>query len=818
MEVQMIFNIIIIILIIAAIAIQFMGRKESDLGRIETMVKQNAKEQRDEVQNQLSHGTTEQFKRFDEIGLSVHNALQAGRMETNDYLGKFSELTQKSLQRNREEGSKQFREFQDHMVSTLGHRMKSLQDNNDKRLEQMQGVVDEKLQKTLETRLSQSFNLVSHQLDSVQQGLGEMKNLAADTKSLRNALTNVKERGTYGEVRLEKLLADILAPSQYVSNVEIADNRRIEFGIKLPGNGDEPLLLPIDSKFPIEDYNRLIDAEDRETTEDARRSLATRIRVFAKNIHDKYIVPPKTTDFALMFLPTEGLYAEVVRNVPLFEELRDKYQVTVVGITTLSAYLSSLQMGFKTLAIEQRSQEVWDTLRAVKSEFGKFEGMLEKAHKQLQTADRTLDTIVGTRTRAINRALREVEEMKLEELKKIEGDQLGIGSITNEMQPSEEELSTTEEFQLLDEVQIPESSHPLLEEWSLPDVVQPDSIQLPEELPLPAMAQKPERLQLTDELEIPSIAQITEEMQLPESPQLPEEPPIIEVLSEIPQLPEEPPIIEVFPESPQLSEEPPIIEVLPESPQLPEEPPIIEVFPENTQLPEEAPIIEVFPESPQLPEELLPLDTVQLPESPQLPEELPPLDAIQLPESPQLSEELPPLDAVQLPESPQLPEELPPLDAVQLPESPQLPEELPLLDAIQLPESPQLPEELPSLDAVQLPESPQLPEELPIPDMVQIPERERLTDDVQIPDRAQLPDALQKSDVSGMPDLDRLSEDLPIPQRDQLPDSLEMPDLDQLTEDLQIPSTIGKPDTDSKELGKEQLLSFSDIEGALRRQ
>jgi DNA recombination protein RmuC len=271
------------------------------------------------------------------------------------------------------------------------------------------------LQKTLESRIAQSFELVSKQLDSVQQGLGEMKILAADTKSLKNALINIKERGTYGEVRLEKLLSDILAPSQYEANVEIADKKRIEFVIKLPGNGDEPLFLPIDSKFPIEDYNRLLDADDKKAIDEARKSLTQKIRVFAKDIYDKYIVPPKTTDFALMFLPTEGLYAEVVQNVVLFEELRDKYKVTAVGATTLSAFLSSLQMGFKTLAIEQRSQEVWDTLRAVKSEFVKFSDLLDRAHKQIQTADKTLEEIVGRRTKAINRRLRSVVELNAAE-------------------------------------------------------------------------------------------------------------------------------------------------------------------------------------------------------------------------------------------------------------------------------------------------------------------------------------------------------------------------------------------------------------------
>jgi len=440
MEILQILAIITVALLVVIVFLLLSGRKKTDISEIIALFKKHSDEQRDSIAKQLNDGATEQFRRFGLIQESVQTTLQNNRTETNEQLGKFSaqldsrlstiqEQTQKTLQTSREETNKQLREFQEQLDNrlssiqrgnseniekvnaTLENKMKALQESNEKRLEQMQGVVDEKLQKTLETRLAQSFELVSKQLDSVQQGLGEMKNLAADAKSLKNALTNVKERGTYGEVRLEKLLSDILAPSQYEMNVEISDNKRVEFAIKLPGNGDVPLLLPIDSKFPIEDYNRLIDAEDKAAIDEARKSLTQKIRVFAKDIFDKYITPPKTTDFALMFLPTEGLYAEVVQNPALFEELRDKYKVTVVGATTLSAFLASLQMGFKTLAIEQRSQEVWDTLRAVKSEFIKFGDMLDKAHKQIQTADKTLEEIVGRRTRAINRTLRTVEEL-----------------------------------------------------------------------------------------------------------------------------------------------------------------------------------------------------------------------------------------------------------------------------------------------------------------------------------------------------------------------------------------------------------------------
>jgi DNA recombination protein RmuC len=337
------------------------------------------------VTKHLQQGATEQFRRFGMIQESVQNALQASREEMN----------------------RQLRALGDQ----LDARIKSLQDSNEKRLEQMQGVVDEKLQKTLETRLAQSFELVSKQLEGVQQGLGEMKNLAADAKSLRNALVNVKERGTYGEVRLEKLLADILSPGQYEANAEIGGGKRVEFAVKMPGGDEPPVLLPIDSKFPVENYNRLLDAEDKPAIDEARKALAQQMRLFAKEIHDKYIVPPVTTDFALMFLPTEGLYAEAVQNAALFEELRTRYKVTPVGVTTLSVILSTVLMGYRAYAFEQKSQDVRRTLQRVKQEFGKFGEILERAHKQIQTVDNTLGEISGPRYRAIQRSLRGVETL-----------------------------------------------------------------------------------------------------------------------------------------------------------------------------------------------------------------------------------------------------------------------------------------------------------------------------------------------------------------------------------------------------------------------
>ena len=408
MEVLLLTLIIVNILVSLAVAlILLLSRKKTDIGEIVSLLGRSAEEQRNSVARQIGEGATEQFRRFGVISESVQSTLQNNRTEINKQLGAFQEqLDSRLLSIQRAEA-----ENIERINATLESKMGQLQESNEKRLEQMQGIVDEKLQKTLETRLAKSFELVSKQLDSVAQGLGEMKNLAHDAKSLKNALINVKERGTYGEVRLEKLLSDVLAPGQYLSNVEIGEKRRVEFAVLLPGSGDAPLLLPIDSKFPIEDFNRLLDAEDKQAILEARKSLAQKIRTFARDISEKYINPPKTTDFALMFLPTEGLYAEVVQNAALFEELRDKHKVTAVGVTTLSAFLSSLQMGFKTLAIEQRTLEVWDTLRAVKRQFGEFETLLSQAHKQLQTVDNTIEKLVGTRTRAINRALRGVEEL-----------------------------------------------------------------------------------------------------------------------------------------------------------------------------------------------------------------------------------------------------------------------------------------------------------------------------------------------------------------------------------------------------------------------
>ena len=298
----------------------------------------------------------------------------------------------------------------------IARQLELLRARNEQELERMRVVVDEKLQKTLERRLAESFKSVSEHLDHVQRGLGEMKTLAADVGGLKKALINVKIRGTFGEVQLERILEQMLHPGQYEKNAAVkpGTQERVEFALRLPGQENGPLWLPIDSKFPVEDYERLMEgmeAGDKDMIDAARKALAVRMRLFAKEIHRKYIAPPYTTDFAILFLPTEGLYAEVAQNPALFESLQRDYRVTITGPTTLAAFLNALQMGFKTLAIEQRSVEVWKVLGAVKTEFETFALALDSAQKKIRAADSELDKLVGTRTNVMARKLREVERL-----------------------------------------------------------------------------------------------------------------------------------------------------------------------------------------------------------------------------------------------------------------------------------------------------------------------------------------------------------------------------------------------------------------------
>lgn len=294
-----------------------------------------------------------------------------------------------------------------------------LQKDNNEKLEKMRLTVDEKLQGTLEKRLGESFKIVNDRLESVYKGLGEMQTLAQGVGDLKKVFTNVKSRGYWGEIQLANILEQFLTTEQYLTNVKIKDssNDFVEFAIKLPGktNKNEFVLLPVDSKFPIEDYSRLIDAEnagDIALINECRKALENSIKTCAKAIYEKYIDPPFTTDFGIMFLPTESLYCEIVRNSALCEILSQKYRVVVAGPTTFIALLNSLQMGFRTLAIEKRSSEVWELLGVVKTEFSKFGTLLDKTNKKLQEISSTMD-LASKKTRTIERKLKNVEALPL---------------------------------------------------------------------------------------------------------------------------------------------------------------------------------------------------------------------------------------------------------------------------------------------------------------------------------------------------------------------------------------------------------------------
>ncbi len=308
------------------------------------------------------------------------------------------------------------------MRKTLETQLRSMQEDNTRKLEQMRATVDEKLQSTLEKRLGESFKQVSERLEQVYRGLGEMRTLAAGVGDLKKVLTNVKTRGTWGEIRLSHILEQILTPDQYDVNVATKknSNERVEFAIKLPGQAadkEKIVWMPIDSKFPQEDYQRLMDAQeaaDKLLAGKCIKNLEMRIKAEAKHIKEKYIDPPGTTDFGIMFLPVEGLYAEVLRRPGLCDTLQREYRIVLTGPTTLAALLNSLQMGFRTLAIEKRSSEVWQLLGVVKTEFGKFGNVLAKTKKKLQEAGDTIDK-AEVRTRAIARKLRKVQELPLTE-------------------------------------------------------------------------------------------------------------------------------------------------------------------------------------------------------------------------------------------------------------------------------------------------------------------------------------------------------------------------------------------------------------------
>ncbi|MCB2021509.1 MAG: DNA recombination protein RmuC [Burkholderiaceae bacterium] len=340
---------------------------------------------------------------------------QASRDAQDAALKRFGDATGEQLRALSEANERRLLEVR----NTVEQRLTALQTDNEKKLEQMRSTVDEKLQATLETRLTASFQQVAERLEQVHKGLGDMRDLARDVGSLNRVLTNVKTRGVFGEMQLAGLLEQVLAPEQYAKNVETVPGTgaRVEYAIKLPGRRDdgEPLWLPIDAKFPREDYERLVEAQERAdpiAIEVSAKAIEVRLRAEAKTIREKYVAPPHTTDFGIMFVPTEGLYAEALRRPGLVESLQREHKVMLAGPTTLLATLNSLQMGFRTLALEKRSAEVWEVLGAVKTEFGKFGEVLDKTQQKLREASDTIDK-AKTRTNVMTRKLKTVEALPL---------------------------------------------------------------------------------------------------------------------------------------------------------------------------------------------------------------------------------------------------------------------------------------------------------------------------------------------------------------------------------------------------------------------
>jgi len=340
----------------------------------------------------------------------------------HDQLGRNREETNKNSLENRQELIKTLNQFEDkfgknikEIRETVNNQLRDIREDNTKQLEKMRATVDEKLQETLEKKLGESFDLVSKRLEEVHKGLGEMQTIATGVGDLKKVLSNVKTKGVFGEYQLGNILEQILTPDQYGKNIATNPdyNGSVEFAVKMPGKTNDTVLwLPIDSKFPTESYELLIDAYDqgdKSIVESARKQLIRSIDTFAKDISTKYISVPETTDFAIMFLPVEGLFAEVLREPGIMESLRKKYKIALTGPTTLSALLNSLQMGFRTLLVQERSSEVWNILSSVKSEFSTFGSHLSKVQSQLKTASNSLENLQGTRTRAMERKLRDVE-------------------------------------------------------------------------------------------------------------------------------------------------------------------------------------------------------------------------------------------------------------------------------------------------------------------------------------------------------------------------------------------------------------------------
>ena len=398
MELILLTAILILLLVNLLVVLFKNNRKQTEL--LETFIRQEMKENREEMARNMRELRTELNQTLNLSTQQMQNTLHRNLMTTN--------------------------EMQREKFETMNRQQDALVKTTEKRLDEMRLMVEEKLQKTLNERIGQSFELVRSQLENVQKGLGEMKTLAEDVGGLKKVLGNVKTRGTFGEIQLGALLEQMLSPEQYDSNVKTRKNATefVEFAIKLPGkdDGKNTVYLPIDAKFPKDVYEQYVDAYeagDIALMESTSKQLEITLKRMAKDIHDKYIEPPYTTDFAILFLPFESIYAEVIRRTSLVESLQKDYKIIVTGPTTLGAILNSLQMGFRTLAIQKRTSEVWSVLGAVKTEFGKFGGMLEKVQKNLQSAGDQLEEVMGKRTRAIERKLRQVEALPVEDSSKM---------------------------------------------------------------------------------------------------------------------------------------------------------------------------------------------------------------------------------------------------------------------------------------------------------------------------------------------------------------------------------------------------------------
>jgi DNA recombination protein RmuC len=385
-------------------------------------VQQGLSSVRETVEQQLAQGRNEQAQRLTETVTSLETKFEALKSSTETKLDALGQQQGGALKDSRTEltatlskMAEQTDKKLDELKGVVEAKLTQIQADNSAKLEEMRKTVDEKLQGTLEKRLGESFKMVSDRLEQVHKGLGEMQTLAVGVGDLKKVLTNVKTRGTWGEMQLGNLLEQILTPDQYEKNVptKAGSADRVEFAIKLPGREDgKPVWLPIDAKFPKEDYERLVEAAERadvEAVEQAAKQLELRIKAEAADIHRKYIDIPNTTDFGILFLPTEGLYAEVLRRTGVADSVQRDFRVVIAGPTTLAALLNSLQMGFRTLAIEKRSSEVWNVLGEVKTEFGKFGGVIEKVQKKLQEASNVIDDAV-VRKKAVERKLRTVTE------------------------------------------------------------------------------------------------------------------------------------------------------------------------------------------------------------------------------------------------------------------------------------------------------------------------------------------------------------------------------------------------------------------------